>query len=249
MQITDESHKTVVLNGLRKLKKVAYLQIEANLTCITYMTLIMFGLLFMTRFRQRITDSELAFFSLVTMMISIALPILFFASVYRELLHSLSSFISWRPEEFSVVLRLLKMEKSPSIVGILIVFIIGMVGIMLGDGTAIIFLSMGFATLVIYSLMCSTGIIIYLLRLREVFNSMLFQIAGSLMIVPLCTLLVPGLFSLVAFAFGLYASVYSMFNVFISMLSFFALNLIVWIIVFVEIESLEEKIDLGKVQV
>ena len=74
----------------------------------------------------------------------------------------------------------------------------------------------------------------YFLKLKEALNSTLFQVLSTLLIVPLCTGLVPGILYLVTLPFG---SVFP-YKIATYFAAFYSVNLIVWFLTSIETGSL-----------
>ena len=227
----------VVLKGLKELKRVSQLSIETNFMNVLLISVALFLPYKLRVLHQQVSESELALMIAPTIFIVL---LIYFLGPYTKLKVLLKMFYELRPDEFEAPLRMMGIDKI-SLISLFILFVVGVAGYFMGSTESILFLGIGFAWFTVLVLACSLGRIVFLLRLRDMFNSTLLNVAGTITMVPLATLLVPGLYSLFMQVLDL-ATVDSAIAVLTSLLSYFTLDTAVWVLILVEVGYLESKI-------
>jgi len=215
-QQSTSSARGVVVDGLRKLKLAALLQIIAAILAgvSAIMLLELLGsLLFPVPGHRAIGFRIIAIAGIWWIALAVVALILAIVGIYLYLLPSAKRFASWRSEEFSTPSQLMGIGYLWGAIVLLIALLIVAVGaVSLTSGMVL-----GGAVLVIVGgillLIGWIGNLIYFFRLRDAFNSTLFLVAAILLII----------------------------SIFVPILGFIA-----WILTYVEADSLEKKIATEK---
>lgn len=241
----------VVVEGLRKLKTAALLQIVAEVLGVALILVIAFTavasiLHFVTGgIQEAFLQWAILAILVPLIVIVVAIIVLVIISIYAYLLPSAKRFAKWRPGEFSTPLTLLRIGYVWGAVVLLVALAIIFTGI--GVGLAIGGLEAGLLTIavvvrvglalvfiaIIMFFIGFVGNIVYLFRLSSVFHSTQFQVAAILTIVDIvlsALVIVP----FIGFALSCIESI---------------LSFIVWILIYIEAGSLEKKVLQGLVQV
>jgi hypothetical protein len=118
--------------------------------------------------------------------------ILLLAAVYAFLLPSSRSMAVWRPEEFSTVYNLLVAGYAGGLVSTviaLIILILDAIGVTSGDPIVVLLFVLLLVIGIVLFIVGWIGNIAYFLKLRDVFNSSGFLVAGILLIIPLLSII------------------------------------------------------------
>jgi hypothetical protein len=160
---------SIVLEGLRKLRTAALLQIIA----VVIATAASFSAL-----GALLTGNALAILAAGASTIALALIaiVLLLVAVYAFLLPSAKSFASWRPAEFSTPSKLLR-------IGFLWGLVVVLIALLLALTVILVLVALALAVVgVILVIIGWVGLIIYFFKLRDAFNSTLFLVAAILTI-------------------------------------------------------------------
>ena len=229
----SSSLKDPMLNGLKNLRRACLYQVFSSIFMSITLTLF-----FSLSFSQQITGAYVIYFFAGISILSFSL-LLFFIS-YRAFLTSLEHFNREKPGVFYVPLMLLKIIDSKArnliLVALVTEVISGIMFHVMGNKPAEI-LSFALSVFMIdfLLLLFYVGVILFFFKLKDEFNATLFQTTATLLIVPLSTNLVPGLFGLILLLLSLPISQYTVFT---SLISFFFINLIIFILAGLETFSL-----------
>jgi hypothetical protein len=179
------SGKDLVLSGVRKLK-VAALMIVTSILLGSAPLLIVLGSLF-TFNVDVVVSVILSYIALVFVAL-----ILLLAAVYAFLLPSSRTMAVWRPEEFSTVYSLLVAGYAGGLVSTviaLIILVLDAIGVTSGDPIVVLLVVLLLVLGIVLFIVGWIGNIAYFLKLRDVFNSSVFLVAGILLIIPLLSII------------------------------------------------------------
>jgi hypothetical protein len=179
------SGKDLVLSGFRKLK-VAALMIVTSILLGSAPLLIVLGSLF-TFNVDVVVSVILSYIALVFVAL-----ILLLAAVYAFLLPSSRTMAVWRPEEFSTVYSLLVAGYAGGLVSTviaLIILVLDAIGVTSGDPIVVLLVVLLLVLGIVLFIVGWIGNIAYFLKLRDVFNSSVFLVAGILLIIPLLSII------------------------------------------------------------
>jgi hypothetical protein len=179
------SGEDLVLSGVRKLK-VAALMIVTSILLGSAPLLAVLGSLF-TFNVDVVVSVILAYIALVF----VALVSLL-AAVYAFLLPSSRTMAVWRPEEFSTVYSLLLAGYAGGLVSTviaLIMLVLDAIGVTSGDPIVVLPVVLLLVIGIVLFIVGWIGNIAYFLKLRDVFNSSVFLVAGILLIIPLLSII------------------------------------------------------------
>jgi hypothetical protein len=179
------SGKDLVLSGVRKLK-VAALMIVTSILLGSAPLLAVIGSLF-TFNVDVVVSVILSYIALVFVAL-----ILLLAAVYAFLLPSSRTMAVWRPEEFSTVYSLLVAGYAGGLVSTviaLIILVLDAIGVTSGDPIVVLLVVLLLVLGIVLFIVGWIGNIAYFLKLRDVFNSSGFLVAGILLIIPLLSII------------------------------------------------------------
>jgi hypothetical protein len=233
-----ENHDAV-LKGLRELRQVAERYIEADFISVTFISIAMLVSTYKLRVLQQASEHVPALIIAPIVFIDL---LIYFLGPYTKLKDSLRLFYKLSPNDFEAVVRMIGVDKL-LLISISILIGIGVEGYFMGSPYSVVLLGISFAWFSVLVLILSAARMVFLLRLRDMFNSTPLNVAGTITIVPLATLLIPGLYSLAMLTLGLYTAVGVAVSVATSLLVYFIIDISVWILVHVEASTLESKIE------
>jgi len=235
----SSSAKDIVLSGLSKLRTSALLLIiTVILLGVSSVTLMMLFFIPVSTtvsgvvgginyFREVRHLSPLVITAILSFLIvAIVAVILLLISIYFYLVPSAKQFVMWRPLDFSTPSKLMRLGYVGGALTLLTAFILLIIAIVpqipVIALVSMVLIIVGFILLLIGRI----GVIIYFFRLRDAFNSTIFLITAILLIIALVVTFIPIVSALAVI-----------------------LELIVWVLVFIEANSLRDKITSGTIQV
>ena len=174
-----------MLSGVRKLK-VAALMIVTSILLGSAPLLAVLGSLF-TFNVDVVVSVILSYIALVFVAL-----VLLLAAVYAFLLPSSRTMAVWRPEEFSTVYSLLLAGYAGGLVSTviaLIMLVLDAIGVTSGDPIVVLLVVLLLVIGIVLFIVGWIGNIAYFLKLRDVFNSSVFLVAGILLIIPLLSII------------------------------------------------------------